>query len=149
MKSQRQAKLLEIISQYAVDTQEELMRRLREAGFQVTQATVSRDIKELRLVKTPTAQGAYRYTVAGEEARDVSAKLRSLLADAALSVQCAANLTIMRTSPGMAQAICAAIDNMHWPSVIGTLAGEDTIFLAMGSEDAARQMAAQLNQMMG
>ncbi|MCH4240043.1 MAG: arginine repressor [Oscillospiraceae bacterium] len=149
MKARRHAKILELISQFNIDTQEELLHRLRDSGFEVTQATVSRDIKELRLVKTLSADGQYKYSTGKEENKDISSKFYALLKDSAQSINCAGNLVIIKTLSGMAQAICAAMDTMHWETVAGTLAGDDTIFIAVRSEHAAQQFAAELTRMMG
>ncbi|ARP50494.1 MULTISPECIES: arginine repressor [Caproicibacterium] len=149
MKARRHAKILELISQYDIDTQEELLRRLRDTGFEVTQATVSRDIKELRLVKTLSTDGQYRYSTGKEDNRDISSKFYSLLQDSATSINCTGNLVVIKSVSGMAQAICAAMDTMHWEAVVGTLAGDDTIFVAVRSEHAAQQFAAELTRMMG
>ncbi len=149
VKTRRHAKILELISQYDIDTQEELLRRLRSAGFDVTQATVSRDIKELRLVKALSAEGKYRYSTGREENKDVSAKFYAMLQDAGVSVASAGNLVVLKTSSGMAPAICVALDSMHWDAVVGTIAGDDTIFMAVHTAEAAQQLAGELNRMMG
>lgn len=149
MKTRRHAKILELISQYDIDTQEELLRRLRDAGFAVTQATVSRDIKELRLVKALSSDGRYRYSTGKEENKEAAPKFYALLRDSVVSVNCAVNLVVIKTLSGMAQGICAAMDTMHWEAVVGTLAGDDTIFVATRSEQAARQLVAELTRMMG
>ena len=149
MKTRRHAKILELISQFDIDTQDELLRRLRESGFEVTQATVSRDIKELRLVKTLSAEGQYKYSTGKEENKDISSKFYSLLKDSAVSINCTGNLVIIKTLTGMAQAVCVAMDTMHWEAVMGTLAGDDTIFVAVRSEHAAQQLVAELTRMMG
>lgn len=149
MKTRRHAKILELIREYPVDTQEELLRRLREDGFNVTQATVSRDIKELRLLKTPTGDGKYKYSAAKESTKDFSSKFYSLLADSSVSIQYACNLVVIKCLTGMAQAVCAAMDSMHWEGVVGTLAGDDTIFIACKNETNAEQLVNELKKMVG
>lgn len=149
VKTRRHAKILELISQFEIDTQEELLRRLRAAGFEVTQATVSRDIKELRLVKALSAEGKYRYSTGREENRDISAKFYAMMQDSVLSVKAAGNLVVIKSLSGMAQAICVALDTMHWDAVVGTIAGDDTIFVAAHNEQAAQQLAGELGRMMG
>ena len=114
MKTRRHAKILELIKEHDIDTQDELLRYLRESGFDVTQATVSRDIKELRLVKT-------------------------LFGDSVLSVESAQNMLVIRCMVGMAQAVCASLDSMHWPAFVGTLAGDDTIFIVCRTEADAQE----------
>ena len=149
MKARRQAKILELISQSEIDTQEELLRRLREAGFAVTQATVSRDMRELKLMKAVSPSGKYRYTAGREENPDLSEKLKTMLHDSAVSVASAGNLVVLKTHTGMAQAVCVALDAAHLEAVVGTLAGDDTIFAATHSAEAAQQLAARLSKMMG
>ncbi|HEX2985950.1 MAG TPA: arginine repressor [Caproiciproducens sp.] len=149
MKTRRHSKILELINQYTIDTQEELLRRLRQDGFDVTQATVSRDIKELRLVKTLSGDGKYRYTVGKDSGKDYSAKFYRLLSDSAVSISCAGNLVVMKCLTGMAQAVCASMDSMHWDGVVGTLAGDDTIFVACKSDLEAERLVAELKKMVG
>jgi transcriptional regulator of arginine metabolism len=126
MKTKRQSKILEIIQTRQVETQEDLMRALQECGFPVTQATVSRDIKELRLIKVQDGEGVYRYSVVNQESKHISSKFSTLFHDAVMSIDYACNLVVVKCHAGMAQAACAAMDSLHWPTVIGTLAGDDT-----------------------
>ncbi|HHV31202.1 arginine repressor [Caproiciproducens sp. LBM24188] len=149
MKTRRHAKILELISQYNIDTQEELLRLLRQGGFDVTQATVSRDIKELRLVKTLSEDGKYKYSIGTDNTKDFSSKFYSLLVDSTVSINYACNLVVIKCLSGMAQAVCASMDSMHWNGVVGTLAGEDTIFVACKSEAEAENMVAELKKMIG
>lgn len=139
MKAKRHAKILELIESYAIDTQEELQNRLQECGFKVTQATVSRDIKELRLVKTLSRAGKYRYSTGSENISDMSSKFYSLFGDSVLSVESAQNMLVIRCMVGMAQAVCASLDSMHWPAFVGTLAGDDTIFIVCRTEADAQE----------
>ena len=134
MKTRRHAKILEIIKEIDVDTQEELLKYLRDAGYDVTQATVSRDIKELRLIKTLSRNGN---STGNESAGDISSKFYSLFADSVNSVESAQNMVVIKTPTGMAQAVCAAMDSMPWQNFIGTLAGDDTIFIVCRNEAAA------------
>ena len=138
MKAGRQAKILELIAEYQIETQEELLFALREAGFAVTQATISRDIKELQLVKQMGKNGRYCYTSGastqnGEPARD----LQSIFSHAILKVDYAGNTVVIKCRSGMAQAACAALDSRRIEGVVGTLAGEDTIFVLVRSETQA------------
>ncbi len=150
MKSKRHGKILELVEQYHIDTQEELLRRLREAGFDVTQATVSRDMKELRLVKTLSPDGRYQYSAAGQEpAKEPASKFLPLLSTSVRSVDNAMNLVIMKTPPGMAPAVCAAMDAMAWDGLVGTLAGDDTLFLACKDEASALRMVEKTKKMIG
>lgn len=148
MKTKRHSKILELIQQYNIDTQEELLRRLREEGYDVTQATVSRDIKELRLIKTLANDGKYKYATGKLETNDISAKFFTLFANSVLSVEFAGNMVVIKSMSGMAQAVCAALDSMHWEGVVGTLAGEDTIFIVMRSENSAINMVSELKRLL-
>lgn len=149
MKKKRHEKILELIARYPIDTQEELLRRLREAGFEVTQATVSRDIKELRLLKVLSPDGKYRYTSAKEETKESAAKFYTLFADSALSVDYAQNIVAVKCQTGMANAVCAAMDTLSWGDIVGTLAGDDTIFILARNETAAGNLAGELKNMIG
>ena len=149
MKKRRHEKILQIIGNNTVDTQEELLRLLREEGFDVTQATVSRDIKELRLVKTQTGNGKYRYTAPKDGSRDMSSRFFSLFSENTISVQSACNIVVIKSLTGMAQAVCAAMDSLHWEGIVGTLAGDDTIFVVTQDEECARRFSEELRRMMG
>ncbi len=147
MKSKRQACILEIIKTRHIETQDELIGALEQSGFQVTQATVSRDIKELRLVKTLDNNGAYHYAVATSEKAQISTRFNSIFQDAVRSVDHACNLVVVKCIAGMAQAACAAMDSLHWDSVIGTLAGEDTFVCITKSEADAVALAEELKKL--
>lgn len=146
MKERRHAKILELIGKYSIDTQEELLRRLREEGYEVTQATVSRDIKELRLIKTLTASGKYRYTVGQEETKDYTTKFYSLFSDSALSIDSAQNMVAVKCLTGMANAVCAAMDALQWDNIVGTLSGDDTIFILTRDESSAEKLSLELKK---
>lgn len=149
MKSARHKKILEIITDHDVDTQEELMSRLKDAGFPVTQATISRDIKDLRIIKTLSDAGHYRYFCPYGNGMDSSAKFNSLFSDSATSVTAAGNIAAVKCHPGMAQAICTAMDAVHWEEVVATLAGDDTIFVLCVDDNAAKTIARKLNSLIG
>ena len=149
MKTRRHAKILELIKEHDIDTQDELLRHLREEGFDVTQATVSRDIKELRLVKTLSRSGKYKYSTGSETTNDMSAKFYSLFSDSVLSVEAAMNMLVVKCMTGMDQAVCASMDAMHWQNFVGTLAGEDTIFIVCRSEAAAQEAQEEFRKLMG
>ena len=146
MKTKRHAKILEIIRDKAVDTQEELIELLREEGFQVTQATVSRDIKELRLIKTLGIDGTYRYAPAKAENVTISGQFYSLFSETVQSVDYAGNIVVVRSLPGMAQAVCASMDSMHWKDVVGTLAGDDTIIVVTRSVEESRALTDSIEE---
>lgn len=137
MKTRRHAKILELIKEYDIDTQDELLRYLRESGFDVTQATVSRDIKELRLVKTLSHTGKYKYSTGSDTGSDMSSKFYSLFSDSVMSVEAAQNMVVVKSMNGMAQAVCAAMDAAYPQHFVGTLAGEDTIFIVCRDDAAA------------
>ena len=147
MKTRRHAKILELIQEKNIDTQEELLKWLRESGYDVTRATVSRDIKELRLVKTLGAEGKYRYSTGKNESSDISSKFHLLFSDSVLSVDFAGNMVVIRCMVGMAQAVCAAMDSMHWEGVVGTLAGDDTIFVVTRSENSSIDLVTGLKKL--
>ena len=110
---------------------------------------MSRDIKELRLVKTQTGNGRYRYTAPKDGARDISSRFFSLFSENTVSVQSACNIVVIKCLTGMAQAVCAAMDSLHWEGIVGTLAGDDTILAVMQDEDCAKRFVEELRRMMG
>lgn len=138
MKKRRQAKILEIIINLDVETQEDLQTLLLENGFEVTQATISRDIKELRLVKELSDSGRYVYSTGKKSNSDsVSARASGIFVDSVIRVEKAMNMVCIKCFAGMAGAACAAVDSMQWNEVVGTIAGDDTIFVLCKTENAA------------
>lgn len=138
VKSSRQSKILEIVSRQAVETQEELLELLQVEGFQVTQATVSRDLKELRLVKVPDGQGGAKYSVQANVTRgDLVRRARRIFEDYVLSVDFSGPLIMIKTYPGGAHAVAAVIDELGWPEMIGSLAGDDAILILTHADDPA------------
>lgn len=138
MKKRRQAKILEIIRNLDVETQEDLQTLLLENGFEVTQATISRDIKELRLVKELSDSGRYVYSTGKKSNSDsVSARASGIFVDSVIRVEKAMNMVCIKCFAGMAGAACAAVDSMQWSEVVGTIAGDDTIFVLCKTENAA------------
>ncbi|HIR03631.1 MAG: arginine repressor [Acutalibacteraceae bacterium] len=148
MKTRRHAKILELIQENAIDTQEELLRLLRLEGFNVTQATVSRDIKELRLLKTLEKNGKYKYTMGNKNDADVSRNFYTLFSATVLQVDFAGNMIVLKTASGMAQGVCAALDHMDWEGVVGTIAGDDTIFIVARSNSKAVSLATTLKKLL-
>lgn len=140
MKKSRHEAILNLISKYAVGTQEELMLKLNELGYKVTQATVSRDIKALKLIKTPVAGGQYKYSYVKNESDDFSGKYYSILSHSVTDVKYAGNTAVVKCYSGMAQAACAALDSLQLEKVVGTLAGDDTIFVLCSDETAAGEL---------
>jgi transcriptional regulator of arginine metabolism len=149
MKFQRQLKILELIEKNPIETQDELSERLKSSGFDVTQATVSRDIKELRLVKILTESGRYRYAASTKETlSNISSKFRIIFKESVISVVCANNIVVIKTLAGMAHAAASAVDTMSWSDVIGSLAGDDTIFIIVRDEEGAVNLTEELNKML-
>ena len=140
MKRIRQEKLLELISKYEIDTQDELIERLRESGFEVTQATVSRDIRELNISKMTTGKGTYRYVLPKQTAPTSNMKFNSALIDALIHIDYACNIVVLKTHAGLANALAVGIDAMHLENILGCVAGDDTILLVSRSEEAARKI---------
>lgn len=141
MKENRHAKIVELINKYRIETQEELAARLNKEGFQVTQATVSRDIRDLKLTKIPAEGGGQRYALHQSGQNGMNEKYIRVLRDGYLSMDMAQNILVIRTVAGMASAVCAAIDAMKWHEVVGSVAGDDTIMCAIRSlEDTIEVM---------
>ena len=141
MKPGRQSVILEIISERDIETQHQLMEALAEQGIRSTQATLSRDIKDMRLVKELGPNGNYRYVQAARpEQDDSSERLRKILKESLISFDIAQNLLVLKTLPGLAPAACSAIDGMHIENLVGTLAGDDTAFLAMRDNESALRL---------
>ena len=144
MKYRRHNKIIEIITEYDIDTQDELIAKLREAGFDVTQATVSRDIRDLKLVKISTKDHRYKYALSPRDDIHISAKYRNIMRETIIRVDYANNFVVLRTYSGMAQAAAAAVDGMGWSEIVGTIAGDDTIFVMMRDNNAALEFAERL-----
>lgn len=148
MKTTRQNAILEIIRERDVDTQEELADELRKRDFKVTQATVSRDIRELRLLKVLTPSGAYRYATADKPDDGLSERFHRIFSESVLSIAHASNQVVIRTLSGSANAAAEMIDNLRWPEIIGTLAGDNTILLIIRSADEAEGVLRRINEIL-
>ena len=131
MKTKRQAKILELIKKNNIETQEELSDYLEREGYQVTQATVSRDIRELKLTKVAVNGGRQKYVALMEASEDLSEKYTRVFRDGFVSMDMAQNILVIKTAPGMAMAVCAAIDALEWNEIVGSIAGDDTIMCAV------------------
>lgn len=132
MKTKRQKKIIEIIENSDIATQEELATELEKAGYEVTQATVSRDIKELGLIKIPVGNNSYKYGITGESAFPHNEdRLRRMLRELVVGLNYSENIIVMKTYPGNAQSVASLIDGAKWPEVIGSVAGDDTILLVV------------------
>lgn len=140
MKKNRHEAILALIEKEDIGTQEELMQKLNDLGFKVTQATVSRDIKSLKLIKTPVRSGQYKYSYVHRESEDYSTKYYSILSHSVTNVDYAGNMAVVKCFSGMAQAACAALDNLDIKNIVGTLAGDDTIFVLCKDENSAGEL---------
>lgn len=135
MKSSRQAAILALIAEQAIQTQEDLVEALRKKGMDVTQATVSRDIKELRLIKVPSGDRGYKYALpAAQVPGDALKRARRLFQDTVVGIDSTRNLIVIKTHPGAANNVADAVDDLPWPEIMGTLAGDDTILIIVKDE---------------
>ena len=149
MKSQRQAKLLEIISTRNVETQEQLLSALQAEGFRGTQATISRDIKELRIVKELTGAGTYRYTTSvNEMGGSFTSRLNTIFRECVVGIDYAQNIIVIRTLPGLASAAGSAVDAMNHATVVGSLAGDDTVMIVMRDTNAAASFCTEIKNLL-
>ena len=135
MKIERHAKIIELIHQYEIETQEELAARLHEAGYSVTQATISRDIRELNQTKVTGRNGHSHYEIIHNSKQNLSEKYSRVLRDAFLSMDMAQNILVIKTVPGMAMAMAAALDELNWKEIVGCIAGDDTVMCAVKTAD--------------
>lgn len=148
MKASRQVAILEIIHSREIETQEELAQALQEHGYQVTQATISRDIKELRLVKALGKNGVYHYAAASKNDNGMNERLIRMFSETVLSVNSAYNQIILRTLPGSGNTAAEALDRLQWPELLGTIAGDNTILLIVRSIEEVGELVERLNEMM-
>ena len=149
MKNDRQAMILEIISQENIETQEQLLARLQERGVTSTQATISRDIKQMHLIKEPVGQGVYKYAVSGNRTKlNFAEKLRTIFRESITSIDSAQNIVVLKTMPGLASAACSALDNMDITYMFGSLAGDDTAFLVMKDTESAAIFCEEIKEML-
>lgn len=148
MKKRRQAKILELISSNEIETQEELQALLLENGFDVTQATISRDIKELRLVKDLSSKGKYYYSTGKRNTENINRRAGGIFNESIIKIDYAMNIVVIKCFAGMANAVCAAIDTMSIDNVLGSIAGDDTIFILCSNENAAMNFTYNLRKML-
>lgn len=149
MKTQRQAKILEIVTTRDVETQEQLLQELQDAGFFSTQATISRDIKELRIVKELTSFGTYRYTTSTKEVSGTfSTRLNTIFRECVTGFDYAQNIVVIHTLPGLASAAGSAVDAMNMSFVLGTLAGDDTVMIVMRDTNAAAAFCSEIKNLL-
>lgn len=149
MKKSRHAKIVEIIEKYDVETQEDLAELLKESGFQVTQATVSRDIRELKLSKIPTGDGRQKYVVLQQDDSHLVDKYIRVLKDGLLSMDMAQNILVIKTVSGMASAVAVAVDAMKLKEIVGSIAGDDTIMMAVRTVEETKVVMDKIHKMLG
>lgn len=148
MKPSRQSVILEIIEQQNIETQNQLLEALALRGIKSTQATLSRDIKDMRLVKELGPSGSYRYTApVRTEQEDLSPKLKNIFRESLISYDLAQNILVIKTLPGLASASCSALDKMEIEGLVGTIAGDDTAFLAMRDNEHAKRLYHEIEQL--
>ncbi|WP_078545841.1 transcriptional regulator AhrC/ArgR [Litchfieldia alkalitelluris] len=147
-KGQRHIKIRDIITNNDIETQDELVDILKDAGFNVTQATVSRDIKELHLVKVPLIDGRYKYSLPADQRFNPLQKLKRALMDAFVRIDGAGQLIVMKTLPGNANAIGALIDNLDWEEILGTICGDDTILIICRSDQVTDEISQRFIDML-
>lgn len=148
MKKNRQEKMLELISRYEIETQDELIDRLREHGYDVTQATVSRDIREMKIAKMTTGRGTYRYVLPKHPQAGTGMRFSATLVDSIISVDYACNIVVLKTYPGLANAVAVGIDGMNMQQILGCVAGDDTIMIVTRDEEAARMISDRLHDLL-
>lgn len=148
MKSERHALILNLIETMNVETQEDLAELLKSRGVSVTQATVSRDIKELRLIKVLSENGGYKYATVDKAEAGMKERFVRIFSDSVISITPSANLIILKTLAGSANAAAEAVDSMHWNEIVGSIAGDNTIFLAAKDEKAVPELVKRLSQML-
>ena len=149
MKTERHAKIFDLISRYEIETQEELADYLLKEGFTVTQATISRDIRELKLTKVPVEGGKQKYSLMYDVSDKMNEKYLRVLKDGFVSMDMAQNILVVKTVSGMAMAVAAALDKMHWQEIAGCIAGDDTIMCAVRSVDDTLQVMGKIRRIVG
>ncbi len=149
MKNARQSKILSLIAENEIETQEDLAARLRQEGFNVTQATVSRDIKELRLIKTLSHTGIYRYTVSNRQEHSMNERIVRMFVDCVISITYANNIIVIRTIPGSANVAAEAIDSMMWDEILGTMAGDNTILAIIRTNEETPAVVNRFRELLG
>ena len=149
MKNSRHTRILEIISDYVIETQDDLIEKLKESGYPVTQATVSRDIKQLGLIKTATKDGGYKYTSPKSENASNENKLKTIMRETIVNAQNAQNIIVVKTFSGMANAAAAVLDSLAEEAVVGSIAGDDTIFIVVRNNEDAAEFTNYIREIIG
>jgi transcriptional regulator of arginine metabolism len=148
MKSARQNAILELIRERDIETQEELAEALRKRSFKVTQATVSRDIRELRLIKALSPSGTYKYAIADKPENGLSERFHRIFSESVLSMAHAYNQVVIKTLPGSANVAAEMVDSLHWPEILGTLAGDNTIFMIVRTAEEVDVVLRRIDEML-
>ena len=148
MKSQRQQRILELIAKYEIETQDDMTNRLVAEGFKVTQATVSRDLKELKLTKVQTARGTYRYALSQARHGVGNVKINNAMADSITEVKYSLNNVVIKTYPGLAAAVAFAVDSLNMPSILGCVAGDDTVIIVTTDEASSAELSEKITELM-
>lgn len=148
MKNKRQEKIISLITRYEIETQEELIGMLNREGFSVTQATVSRDIRELKLTKVLTGRGSYRYTVPAKNESSNAIKFNRALVNSIVGVDYAVNNIVIKTYPGLATAVATGLDSIDASDILGCVAGDDTIIMVVRSEESAKDLSARIHALL-
>ena len=148
MKNTRQEKILELISSFEIETQEEMISRLREGGYNVTQATISRDMRELKLSKVLTARGRYKYSVDPSRNYVGNVKFNNAVVESITSVDWAGNNIVLRTYPGLAQAVASSVDSLDMAGILGCVGGDDTIIIVTRDSDVSREISEKIRELM-
>lgn len=148
MKYKRHNKIIEIISDYCIETQDQLIEKLKESGFDVTQATVSRDIRDLKLVKIAADDHTYKYALSSHDEMRISVKYRNIIKETVTKIDYTDKFVVLKTYAGMAQAAAAAVDGMGWNEIVGSIAGDDTIFVLMRDYETALEFVSKFRKIL-
>ena len=148
IKNTRQQKILEIIETYDIDTQDAMIEKLREAGISATQTTISRDIRELKLVKGMSSKGIYKYILPEAKKENNIPVLNSALTESVLKIEAAENIVVVKTFPGMANALAVCVDSLEKPHIVGSVAGDDTIIVVTKDNDTAQSVAGRMKKLL-
>lgn len=148
MKNKRQEKILELISKFEIETQDEMISRLRADGYNVTQATISRDMRELKLTKVLTARGTYKYTANQIRNRSNNVKFNNAVVDSIVSVDYAGNNIVLKTYPGLAQAVASGVDALNMHSILGCVGGDDTIIIITRDAESSKEISEKIKELM-
>ncbi len=149
MKNSRQKKILELIDKYDIDTQELMIEKLREAGINATQTTISRDIRELKLIKGISSSGVYKYIFPSSKRETIVPVLNSSLTESVTEIEAAGNIVVVKTYPGMANSLAVCVDSLEKPHIVGSVAGDDTILLVVRTDEVAKDVCRELKKAFG